>query len=49
MLREILGQGLQTHFENNELLQEIFQIYLDKEGKKKKLSTIEKVFFFFIL
>jgi len=44
-LRECLGEGLQTHFENNELLLEIFDVALDKNIKKVHLSAIEKRMF----
>jgi len=37
-----LGEGLQEHFENNDLLQQIFEISLDKSAKKPQLSAIEK-------
>jgi len=33
--RDILGIGFQTHFEINELLQEIFDVQISQEGKKK--------------
>lgn len=41
--REVLGTGLQTHFENNELLIDIFNVTLDKERKRTQLSAVEKV------
>jgi len=40
--RDILGIGFQTHFEINELLQEIFDVQISQEGKKKPMSAIEK-------
>jgi len=44
-LRECLGEGLQIHFEKNDLLQDIFGIHLDKDGKKTQLSAVEKRMF----
>jgi len=44
-LRECLGEGLQTHFENNDLLLEIFDVVMDKDIKKVKLSAVEKRMF----
>eukprot|EP01118_Nematostelium_gracile_P016287 TRINITY_DN6705_c0_g1_i1.p1 TRINITY_DN6705_c0_g1~~TRINITY_DN6705_c0_g1_i1.p1 ORF type:complete len:388 (+),score=103.05 TRINITY_DN6705_c0_g1_i1:84-1247(+) len=41
-LRDTLAQGLQTHFESNDLIQEIFNIRLDKEAVKQTLSQTEK-------
>jgi len=43
--RDVLGEGLQTHFESNELLQEIFGVIIDKNAKKTHLSAIEKRMF----
>jgi hypothetical protein len=51
VLREILDEGFSVHFENNDLLQEIFAIELDKELQKQTLSALEKVpspIFFFL-
>jgi len=41
-IRELLGTGLHLHFEANDLLQEIFDIHLDKEAKKISYSQKEK-------
>mmetsp|Transcript_4857 Transcript_4857/g.6784 ORF Transcript_4857/g.6784 Transcript_4857/m.6784 type:complete len:382 (+) Transcript_4857:28-1173(+) len=41
-VRELLAEGLQTHFENNPLLHQIFDISLDKQAKKTQLSSVEK-------
>jgi len=41
-IRDALGQGLSVHFENNNLLQEIFNIHLNREAKKTVLSQTEK-------
>lgn len=44
-LREVLGEGLQNHFESNQLLHQIFNLTLDKNAKKLQLSAIEKRLF----
>jgi len=41
-IRELFGTGLHVHFESNELLQEIFDIELDKDAKKISYSQKEK-------
>lgn len=41
-LRDVLGHGFQIHFERNDLLQEIFNVKLDREAKKLQLSAVEK-------
>jgi len=40
--RDFLGEGLQTHFENNELLQQIFGFSIDVHMKRQQMSAIEK-------
>jgi len=41
-IRDALGPGLQIHFESNDLLQQIFNIQVDKDAKKITLSQTEK-------
>lgn len=41
-LRDILGEGLQSHFETNTLVHQIFDLVLDKNAKKIQLSAVEK-------
>jgi len=41
-LRDVLGEGLQVHFENNSVLQDIFGVRIDKSVKKTQLSAVEK-------
>jgi len=43
--RDLLGEGLQTNFENNSLLHEVFDISLDKNAKKAHLTAVEKRMF----
>jgi len=40
--RDVLGQGLQVHYENNSLLNEIFGSSVSKTRKATKLSGLEK-------
>lgn len=40
--RNSLGVGLQTHFENNELMQEIFDFSVNADAPKESLSRLEK-------
>jgi len=42
VLRECLGGGLQTHFEKNDLFQQIFSISVKKDIKKAPRSAVEK-------
>jgi len=41
-LRECLGEGFHIHFVENQLLQDIFDIKLDKDAKKVQMSQREK-------
>jgi len=41
-LRDMLGIGLKAHFEHNDLLQDIFDIVMDKEATKTTYSQTEK-------
>jgi len=41
-VRDTLGTGLQLHFEKNELLQEIFDVEVDSQKVKTKLTAIQK-------
>jgi len=43
--RDFLAQGLQTHFENNPLLHDVFHIEVNKQAKKVQLSQVEKRMF----
>jgi len=41
-LRDFLGEGLQVHFENNQLLSEMFEVVQAETGKRQKKSAVEK-------
>jgi hypothetical protein len=45
-IREALASGLQSHVESNELLQQIFDIEVDKGATKTQLSHVEKRMFY---
>jgi len=45
-MRETLNEGLQLHFEKNDLLQEIFDVGHLKDAKKTQLSQTEKRLYF---
>jgi len=40
--REIVGEGLQTHFVENEFVQEVFNTHITSEEIKQKMSSVEK-------
>jgi len=44
-LRDLLGEGLAIHFENNALLHQIFDVFMDKNAKKVQLSAVQKRMF----
>jgi len=41
-VRDLLAIGFQTHFQHNELLQDIFDVRISEDAKKKGLSAVEK-------
>jgi len=43
--RDILGEGLDTHFVNNELLHQIFDVTVNLDAKKIALSAVNKRMF----